>query len=80
MDFCPNCGNKEIEKTAENEIYCPECDKTFTVDKGKKIRAQPKNRISQVEQAVKNIGDVVKGIQDQLKPVPKGESDELWPE
>ena len=78
MDFCNNCGNKDIEKTGDNEYYCPTCDMTYTIEKGKKVRAQPKNRISQIEQVVKNIGDAVKSIQEQIKPKPEDENDSFW--
>lgn len=81
QDFCPNCGNKDIERISATEIYCAPCDKTFIETKGKKIKAQAPNRIEQIEENVKGIKEVVGKIVETLKPKPKGENEEFpWGE
>ena len=78
MQFCPNCGDKDIEKTAENEVYCSKCDVTFISDKGKKARPQPTNRIVQIEEGLKQVVTKIKGIEETLKPKPEKSDDNFF--
>ncbi len=76
QDCCPNCGNKDIEKlTADGkEIYCPPCDKTFKEVEGKRIKAQPANRITQIEDDVKTIKEGLGKVFETLKTKPKADN------
>ena len=80
MQICVNCGNKDVEKTAENEYYCSKCDQTFTIEKGKRTRAKPTNRIAQIEEEQKKQGEKIDKVIETLKPKPPNEEGGLdWP-
>ena len=68
MNCCNSCGDQNIEKISDKEYYCPNCDVTYTVDKGKKVKPQPHNRITQLETTVESMGAVIKNIAETLKP------------
>jgi len=65
IDFCPNCGNKEIEKITENEIYCPDCDISFKIEKGK-AKPQPKGKLDEFHERLKNIEDKLNKVHKDL--------------
>lgn len=61
IDYCPNCGSKDIEKLSDTEIYCEKCDQTFQVTKGKAV-AKPVGRITNLEDRIKVIEEDTKII------------------
>ena len=77
MIVCNNCGEK-VEKISETEYYCPKCDCTYTVEKGKKVRPQPTNRIAQIEEDVKVIKEIQGKIVETLKPKKEGDKTEAF--
>jgi len=79
VDYCPNCGNKEVEKVSDNELYCGQCDMTFTIEKGKKVKAKPSNRISQIEESVQKNVESINKVIGLLKPKNKDDKDIDFP-
>lgn len=53
---CPNCQSEKIETLASvdgnTEAYCPACDNTFLVKKGKAVPAAPESggRLKKLEE------------------------------
>ena len=50
---CGNCGT-DLEDLGEGKHYCPNCDETFTINKGKQMVAKPKkNVLEQIKDKIK---------------------------
>lgn len=58
MEFCSNCGNKEMEKISNNEFYCKECDITYKIEKGK-VKPQPKGRLEDFDERIKRAEQII---------------------
>jgi ribosomal protein L37AE/L43A len=58
MEFCSNCGSKDLEKISDNEFYCKECDITYKVEKGK-VKPQPKGKLEDFDERLKKVERVV---------------------
>ena len=54
IDYCPNCGSKEVEKLSDTEIFCEKCDQTFEVKKGKTV-TKPSGRLARIEERQEQI-------------------------
>ena len=53
MKKCPNCDSEKLEKISETEFYCPDCDITFKLEKGKvKVSTEGKGRLQKIEEDV----------------------------
>ena len=66
IDYCPNCGGKDVEKLSDTEIYCKPCDQTFRVTKGK-TEIQKKGRITDLEDRVKTIEEGQQKLKDKVE-------------
>lgn len=65
-EFCPNCGEKEVEKIDTNTIHCPACDETFVRSK-KKVTPDRTSVISQLKDAVKKNTEEITDINKKLE-------------
>jgi len=66
LEFCPNCGNKDtIEKLSDSEIYCPDCNATFKVEKGK-VKPQPKGKLDEFAERLKKIEENLNKVHKDL--------------
>lgn len=67
MQYCPNCGKKESEltKISDTQWYCPDCDETYTIEKGKpRVDKSSKTKFDQIADTFKNINDRLKNIEN----------------
>jgi len=63
IDYCPNCGNKDtLETRSDDEIYCPPCNQSFKVTKGKAMPVK-KGRFATLEDRVVIIEERTKKVE-----------------
>ena len=65
IDYCPNCGSKDVEKLSDTEIYCKPCDSTFEIRKGKATN-KPSGRLQQLEDSIEKINEDNRQIKKDL--------------
>ena len=65
IDYCPNCGDKDVEKLSDTEVYCPKCDQSFEVKQGK-AAIKPSGRLSGIEQRLEKLDSDNKQIKKDL--------------
>lgn len=63
--ICGNCGT-EMEQDG-NRFYCPKCDETFEVNKGKQFISKKPNTISKLQDGQKNLNDRLNNVEAQLE-------------
>lgn len=59
--ICGNCGT-EMEQNGDNH-YCPKCDETYAIKKGKQFVSDRPNAITQLKDAVKTLNDRIEKVE-----------------